>query len=220
VPRRRARLEITKKSGARCLARRLLQGLRRRGDPAALSPPEEDPMLTVGYKLPAFTVGACVSTEKGKEFKDISNTDFAGKWLILYFYPKDFTFICPTEIVDFDKSQKDFAERDAVVVGGSTDNPFSHLAWRNSHADLKNITHPLIHLTPKLGAELGVIHPDQGVALRTTFIVDPQGVIRSAVAYDLDVGRNIKETLRTLDALQMDELCPCNWQKGEPTLGK
>jgi peroxiredoxin (alkyl hydroperoxide reductase subunit C) len=177
-------------------------------------------MLTVGHKLPAFTVGATVSIEKGKEFKDISNTDYAGKWLVLYFYPKDFTFICPTEIVDFDKAQKDFADRDAVVVGGSTDNPFSHLAWRNSHADLKNITHPLIHLTPKLGAELGVIHPDEGVALRTTFIVDPQGVIRSAVAYDLNVGRNIKETLRTLDALQMDELCPCNWQKGEPTLGK
>jgi len=175
-------------------------------------------MLTVGDKLPSFKVPAVVSLEKGKEFKEVSDKDFAGKWLVLYFYPKDFTFVCPTEIVDFDKATKDFKDRDAVVVGGSTDNEFSHLAWRNSHADLKLINHPLIHLTPKLAAELGVIHPDAGVALRVTFIIDPNGIIRSVSAYDLSVGRNVKEVLRTLDALQTDELCPCGWEKGEKTL--
>ena len=175
-------------------------------------------MLTVADKLPSFKVRAVVSTQPGKEFKDVSDTDFAGKWLVLYFYPKDFTFVCPTEIVEFDKAVKDFKDRDAVVVGGSTDNEYSHLAWRNSHADLKHISHPLVHLTPKLATELGVMHPAEGAAIRVTFIVDPSGVIRSVAAYDLSVGRNVKETLRTLDALQTDELCPCNWQKGEATL--
>jgi len=174
-------------------------------------------MLTVGDKLPSFKVRATVSLEKGKEFKDVTDKDFAGKWLVLYFYPKDFTFVCPTEIVEFDKAQKDFSDRDAVVVGGSTDNEFSHLAWRNSHADLKGISHTLIHLSPKLAAELGVMHPD-GVAIRVTFIIDPNGIIRSVAAYDLSVGRNVKETLRTLDALQTDELCPCGWEKGQKTL--
>ena len=134
-------------------------------------------MLTVGDKLPAFKATACVSTEAGKEFTDVTNADYAGKWLVLYFYPKDFTFVCPTEIVEFDKARKDFADRDAVVVGGSTDNEFSHLAWRNSHADLKTINHPLIHLNPDFASALGVIRPGAGVALRVTFIVDPDGNI-------------------------------------------
>jgi alkyl hydroperoxide reductase subunit AhpC len=175
-------------------------------------------MLTVGDKLPAFQTTACVSTEAGKEFKSFSNADVAGKWLVLYFYPKDFTFVCPTEIVEFDKASGEFADRDAIVVGGSTDNEFSHLAWRNAHADLKTIKHPLIHLSPSFASDLGVIHPGAGVAIRVTFIVDNTGVIRSVSAYDLSVGRNVKEVLRTLDALQTDELCPCNWQKGEATL--
>jgi alkyl hydroperoxide reductase subunit AhpC len=175
-------------------------------------------MLTVGDKLPAFKATACVSTEAGKEFTDVTNADYAGKWLVLYFYPKDFTFVCPTEIVEFDKARKDLADRDAVLVGGSTDNEFSHLAWRNAHADLKTINHPLIHLNPDFASALGVIRPGAGVALRVTFIVDPDGIIRSVSAYDLSVGRNVAETIRTLDALQTDELCPCNWKKGDATL--
>lgn len=175
-------------------------------------------MLTVGDQLPQFKTQACVSTEAGKEFVSFSNADVAGKWLVLYFYPKDFTFVCPTEIVEFDNARGEFADRDAIVVGGSTDNEFSHLAWRNSHADLKKINHPLIHLNPDFASALGAIRPGAGVAIRVTFIVDPQGEIRSVSAYDLSVGRNVKETIRTLDALQTDELCPCNWQKGEATL--
>jgi alkyl hydroperoxide reductase subunit AhpC len=175
-------------------------------------------MLTVGDKFPQFSVQANVSREKGKEFKQITSKDIEGKWLVFYAYPKDFTFICPTEIVEFGKATQDFADRDAVVLGGSTDNEFSHLAWRNSHADLANLPTPLVHITPDLASQLGIIHKEGGVALRVTFVVDPTGIIRSVSAYDLSVGRNVGEVLRTLDALQTDELCPCNWKKGEETI--
>jgi lipoyl-dependent peroxiredoxin subunit C len=175
-------------------------------------------MLTVGDKFPEFTLQANVSREKGKEFTQISSKDFEGKWLVFYAYPKDFTFVCPTEIVEFGKMTQDFADRDAVILGGSTDNEFSHLAWRNNHADLADLPTPLVHITPKLASELGIIHNEGGVALRVTFVVDPDRVIRSVSAYDLSVGRNVGEVLRTLDALQTDELCPCNWKQGEDTI--
>jgi peroxiredoxin (alkyl hydroperoxide reductase subunit C) len=175
-------------------------------------------MLTVGDKFPEFSAVANVGREKGKEFKTLTNRDFDGKWLVFYAYPKDFTFICPTEIVEFGKAEQDFADRDAVVVGGSTDNEFSHLAWRNSHADLAGVKTPLVHINPTLANDLGIVHKAEGVALRVTFVVDPNGIIRSVSAYDLSVGRNVSEVLRTLDALQSDELCPCNWQKGEETI--
>jgi len=175
-------------------------------------------MLTVGDRLPDFKVQAVVSTEKGKEFQEVTNKDNPGKWLVLFFWPKDFTFVCPTEIAEFGKRAKDFAERDAVILGGSTDNEFSHLAWRKAHPDLKDLPFPMIHLTPSLAAALGVCHKDAGVALRATFIADPDGVIRFVSVNDLSVGRNVNEVLRTLDALQTDELCPCNWEKGQPTL--
>ena len=175
-------------------------------------------MLTPGSKLPEFKVPACVSIEKGKEFKDITNKDFSGKWVVFYSYPKDFTFVCPTEIVEFDKKLKDFGERDAIVFGGSTDNEHSHLAWRQNHADLKGLHHPLLFISPSLGGALGIVHPEAGVALRATFIIDPNGVIRYASANDLSVGRNVDEVLRVLDGLQTDELCPCNWKEGDETL--
>jgi len=175
-------------------------------------------MLTVGDKFPQFKLMANVSREKGREFRTVSSADFAGKWLVFYAYPKDFTFICPTEIVEFGKHTADFADRDALVLGGSTDNEFSHLAWRNAHVDLADLPTPLVHITPQFGTELGIIHRGEGVALRVTYVVDPDGVIRSVSAYDLSVGRNVGEVLRTLDALQTDELCPCNWQKGEDTI--
>lgn len=175
-------------------------------------------MLTVGDQFPQFKLNANVSREKGKEFREISNADFAGKWIVFYAYPKDFTFVCPTEIVEFGKHTQDFADRDAVVIGGSTDNEFSHLAWRNNHADLADLPTPLVHITPALASQLGIIHKDAGVALRVTYVVDPQGIIRSVSAYDLSVGRNVGEVLRTLDALQTDELCPCNWKQGEDTI--
>ncbi len=178
-------------------------------------------MLTVGDKLPAFNVTGVVSLEKGKEFKQINQDTYQGKWLVLFFWPKDFTFICPTEIAEFGKRDKDFQDRGAQVLGVSTDSEYVHHAWRTHHPDLKSLPFPMLaDIKRELTTGLGVLHKDAGVALRATFIVDPQGIIRHVSVNDLSVGRNVGETLRTLDAFQTDELCPCNWQKGEETLTK
>jgi lipoyl-dependent peroxiredoxin subunit C len=176
-------------------------------------------MLTIGDKFPAFKQKATVSLDKGKEFRDISNDDYKGKWKVVFFWPKDFTFVCPTEIAAFGKKDKDFQDRDAQVLGVSTDNEYVHLAWRNAHPDLKNIPFPMLSdIKRELSGALGIIHPTDGVAMRATFLVDPAGIIRYVNVTDMDVGRNVDEVVRVLDALQTDELCPCNWQKGQPTL--
>lgn len=177
-------------------------------------------MLTVGDKIPSFNLQAVVSLEPGKEFKEITDKTFASKWQVLFFWPMDFTFICPTEIAEFGKRNKDFADRDAQVLGASTDTHFVHLAWRQNHADLKNLPFPMLADTKReLSSALGILHKQDGVALRATFIIDPEGIIRWASVNDLSVGRNVSEVLRTLDGLQTDELCPCNWEKGQKTLG-
>ncbi len=177
-------------------------------------------MLTIGDKLPSFNLEAAVSLEAGKEFKKISDKDYASKWRVLFFWPMDFTFICPTEIAAFGKRNRDFLDRDAQILGASTDTHFVHLAWRKNNADLKDLPFPMLADTKReLSGALGILHKQDGVALRATFIIDPEGVIRWASVNDLSVGRNVEEVLRTLDALQTDELCPCNWKKGEQTLG-
>lgn len=175
-------------------------------------------MITPGTKLPAFKTPACVSTTVGEEFKSISSADFPGQWIVLYTYPKDFTFVCPTEIVEFDNKLNDFAERKAVLLGGSTDNEHSHLAWRLDNEELKGLKHPLLFISPTMGQELGIVHPTAGVALRATIIIDPEGIVRFASANDLGVGRNIDEVLRVLDGLQTGELVACGWRKGQQTL--
>lgn len=177
-------------------------------------------MLTVGDKLPAFALESVVSTDSGKEFKKISNETYPDKWLVLFSWPMDFTFICPTEIAEFGKRARDFADRDAQVLGFSGDTQFVHLAWRKDHKDLKHLPYPMIADTKReLSSALGVLEKRQGVPLRATFIVDPQGTIRWAQVNDLSVGRSVDEVLRVLDALQTDELCPCNWKPGQETLG-
>lgn len=176
-------------------------------------------MLTVGSKLPSFRLQACVSIERGKEFAEITDKSYPGKWLVLFAWPRDFTFVCPTEIAAFAKKNGEFADRDALILGMSTDGHFVHAAWRRNHDDLRDLPFPMLADHKKeLSEALGILHPEEGVCLRATFIVDPEGTIRWAAAYDLDVGRNVDETLRVLDALQTGELCPCNWQKGEETL--
>ncbi len=176
-------------------------------------------MKTVGDRLPAFRVPACVSRESGKEFADLTEQSYPGKWLVLFAWPLDFTFVCPTEIAEFGRRNADFADRDAQVLGLSLDSQFVHLAWRTHHPDLKDLPFPMLgDVKRELCAALGILHPNEGVPLRATFVVDPQGVIRFASAHDLDVGRNVDEVLRTLDALQTGEMCPCNWKKGEKTL--
>ena len=176
-------------------------------------------MLTVGDKFPAFKLKGVVSLEKGKEFAEISSQDRPGKWKIVFFWPKDFTFVCPTEIAAFGKKNKDFAERDAEVFGVSHDNEYVHLAWRRTHPDLKDLPYPMLaDVKQELTHAAGVIHKTEGVPLRATFIVDPDDVIRHVSVNDLDVGRSVDEVVRLLDGFQTNELCPCNWHPGEKTL--
>ena len=178
-------------------------------------------MLTVGDRFPEFELQAVVSREKGQEFATLTDTTYGGKWQVVFFWPMDFTFICPTEIAEFGKRNEDFLDRDAQVLGASTDTHFVHLAWRNNHEDLRDLPFPMLADTKReLSEALGILHKQEGVALRATFIVDPDGIIRWVNVNDLSVGRNVDDTLRVLDALQTDELCPCNWQKGEETLGR
>ena len=176
-------------------------------------------MLTVGDRLPEFDLQATVSTERGREFERLTKGSHPDKWLVLFAWPMYFTFICPTEIAEFGKRHGDFADRDAQVLGMSTDTHFVHLAWRRDHPDLRSLPFPMLADTKReLSGALGILHKTEGVPLRATFIVDPEGVIRFASVNDLSVGRNVDEVLRVLDALQTDELCPCNWKAGEPTL--
>jgi peroxiredoxin (alkyl hydroperoxide reductase subunit C) len=196
-------------------------------------------MKTVGDKLEPFVVtGVNPGSDK---FFDITEKSFEGKWKVIVYYPKDFTFVCPTEIVAYDKLFQDFADRDAVLLTGSTDNEFCKLAWQNAHEDLKKIKHiqfadTIRHgyqtgETPtKLGEnsdyrwneglinQLGVFYEPAGAALRATFIVDPDNVIQHVTVNNLNVGRSPEETLRVLDALQTGELCACNRTVGGETL--
>lgn len=178
-------------------------------------------VLSVGSVFPDFKKIAVVSIEKGKEFYDVSSEDHkqAGKWMVMFWWPKDFTFVCPTEIAEFNKRFSDFADRDAMLIGASTDSEFVHLAWRKNHEDLKDLRFPMLADTSKsLAEELGILEANEKIAYRVTYVVDPHGVIRWVSVYDLNVGRNVDEVLRVLDGLQTDELCPCNWKKGEETI--
>ncbi|WP_109699118.1 peroxiredoxin [Chitinophaga deserti] len=178
-------------------------------------------VLSVGAQFPEFTKKAVVSIEKGKEFYEISSEEIkaSGKWMVMFWWPKDFTFVCPTEIAEFNNHYQDFADRDAILIGASTDSEFVHLAWRNNHDDLRGLKFPMLADTSKsLADELGILEANEKIAYRATFVVDPQGIVRWTSVYDLSVGRNVKEVIRVMDALQTDELCPCNWQKGEATI--
>lgn len=176
-------------------------------------------MLTIGDRFPDFQLQSVVSLEAGKEFQTLTNHSFEGHWRVIFFWPMDFTFVCPTEIAAFGARNADFRDRDAQLLGASTDTQYVHLAWRKSHPDLKNLPYPMLADTKReLSSALGILHKEAGVPLRATFIVDPAGVIRWVSVNDLEVGRSVDETLRVLDALQTGELCPCNWKSGEKTL--
>jgi peroxiredoxin (alkyl hydroperoxide reductase subunit C) len=149
----------------------------------------------------------------------LSNETYQGQWTVLFFWPMDFTFVCPTEIAEFGKRERDFKDRDTQLLGASCDTHYVHLAWRKDHPDLADLPYPMLADTKReLSTALGILHPEEGVPLRATFIVDPEGTIRWASVNDLKVGRNVDEVLRVLDALQTDELCPCNWTAGQETL--
>ena len=177
-------------------------------------------MLTVNDKFPEYALKAVINDDHVKAgFPTYTAETHKGKWRVIFFYPKDFTFVCPTEIVGYAKLAPQFAERDAVVLGASTDSEFVHLAWRTHNADLKGLGIALLADTSKsLSTALGILMGDDRVSMRATFIVDPNGVIQHVTVNAGKVGRNPDEALRVLDALQSDELCPCNWKPGQATI--
>lgn len=176
-------------------------------------------MLTVGNRFPHFNLKATVSIENlDTAFKDIDNKTYQGKWMCVFFYPKDFTFVCPTEIKGFADLASQFKDRECQILSASTDSEFVHMAWRQDHKDLRNLPFPMLaDINKDLTRALGILD-EEGVAKRAAFLVDPEGVIRFVYVTEGSVGRNPAEVLRVLDALQTDELCPCNWNQGEETL--
>jgi lipoyl-dependent peroxiredoxin subunit C len=176
-------------------------------------------MLSIGQKFPAYSLTGVVANDLAKGFQPFRNDGFAGKWQVILFWPKDFTFVCPTEIAAFGKLNKEFKARDAQLLGVSIDSEFVHLAWRKDREELRNLPFPMLSdIKRELSQALGMLDPEAGVAQRATYIVDPQGVIRFIRVTDLNVARSPNEVLRVLDALQTDELCPCNWKQGDETL--
>lgn len=181
-------------------------------------------MKTINSKLTKFAVtgikpGYLTDTDA---FETITEQSFPGKWKVIVFYPKSFTFVCPTEIVAYDKLNQDYIDRDAVLLIGSTDNEFCKLAWRNHHEDLKKTKSWSFADTQRgelsLVDQLGVFDQSAGAALRATFIVDPDNVIQHVTVNNLNVGRSPEETLRVLDSCQTGELCACNRSVGGATL--
>lgn len=184
------------------------------------------PLLTIGDQFPVYDLTAVIGGDLSKVdaqqpddyFTRITSADHPGKWRIVFFWPKDFTFVCPTEIAAFGKLNDEFADRDAQVLGVSVDNEFVHFQWRAQHEDLKTLPFPMLSdLKRELVTATGVLNAD-GVADRATFIVDPNNEIQFVSVTAGSVGRNVDEVLRVLDALQSDELCACNWKKGDPTI--
>lgn len=170
-------------------------------------------MVQVGSPAPDFELDAVV----GKEFKKVKLSDYKGKWVVLFFYPLDFTFVCPTEITGFSKHVKDFEAAGAVILGGSVDSKFSHLGWIEN--GLGEINYPLFSdMTKEVSREYGILLENAGISLRGLFIINPEGVIQYQLVHDLGVGRSVGETLRVLQALQTGENCPMDWEPGENTL--
>ncbi len=170
--------------------------------------------LQVGQRAPDFSVQALMPDGS---FKEVRLSDYKGKWFVLFFYPLDFTFVCPTEIRNFDKQYAEFKKMNSEVIAASTDSVYSHKAW--TEASLGKVQFPILADTNhKLSRGFNVLLEDKGIALRGTFIIDPSGVLKSAVVNDLPVGRSVDETLRTLQALQTGKLTGCEWKPGEKTL--
>jgi len=182
-------------------------------------------LLTIGDTFPEFSLTALKggdlhdveASQPEDYFETVTSSSYPGKWLVVFFYPKDFTFVCPTEIAAFGKLNEDFEDRDTQVLGGSTDNEFCHFNWRATHPELKDIPFPMFSdIKHDLIRALGVENAT-GAADRATYIIDPDGIIQFVSVTPDAVGRNVDEVLRVLDALQSEEVCACNWQKNDPT---
>ncbi|WP_243373294.1 peroxiredoxin [Geotalea sp. SG265] len=174
--------------------------------------------VKVGQPAPDFTLDGVVGTDPGKEFAAISLSDYSGKWLVLFFYPGDFTFVCPTEIKGFNEALPRFNKLGADVVGVSVDSKYSHLAWIK-RGDLGKLHYPLLADVRREAVErYGVLDETEGVAQRGLFIIDPKGILQYQVVHNMDVGRSVEETLRVLEALQSGALCPLGWKPGQKTI--
>jgi len=169
----------------------------------------------VGRKAPDFDIATALGDGSG--FGRALSSDYKDKWLVLFFYPLDFTFVCPTEITGYSKKYDEFKSLGADIIGISTDSEHSHKVWING--DLGKLNFPLASdMTKKLSSDYGVLIEDEGVALRGLFIIDPEGIVRYSVIHDLNVGRSVDETLRVLKALQTGGLCAVDWEDGEALL--
>lgn len=170
-------------------------------------------MVQVGQLAPDFEMEGVVDTE----FKTIKLSDYRGKWVVLFFWPLDFTFVCPTEVTAFSKRINEFKDLEAEVLGVSIDSKFTHLAWKQ---EIGPVAYPMLSdITKLVSREYGVLIEDAGIALRGLFVVDPDGLLRYQVVHDLNIGRNVDEVLRVIKALQTGELCPVDWEAGMATLG-
>jgi len=170
-------------------------------------------MIQVGKPAPEFDLEALIGLEMGR----VRLSDYRGRWLVFYFYPLDFTFVCPTEIKEFNRRYDEFKEAGAEVLGGSVDSVYAHLEWTKTLGVLR---YPLFSdITKQVSRDYGVLIEEQGISLRGLFIIDPEGILRYQLVHELNVGRSVEETLRVLKALQMGELCPVEWHPGEQTLG-
>ncbi len=173
-------------------------------------------MIRIGKPAPEVEGDAWVRGAHGPRRLNLS--EYRGKWVVLFFYPRDFTFICPTEIASFGALQREFEREGAVIIGASTDSFYSHKAWFESHHQLLEVEYPVLADTShQVSRDFGVLL-EGGAAIRGTFIIDPEGIVRHITLNELDVGRNVNETLRVLQALRTGELCPVGWQPGQSTL--
>jgi peroxiredoxin (alkyl hydroperoxide reductase subunit C) len=172
--------------------------------------------VRIGSQVPGISVEAYVRGDDGPREVDLAEA--RGQWLVLFFYPRDFTFVCPTEIRAFADLEPDFAAEGAIVLGASTDSWYVHQAWFEGDTRLRDVAYPVLADTSHALSEAFGVLTDDGAALRATFIVDPEGIVRHASVNDLDVGRNVQETLRLVQAFKTGQLCPVSWQPGDPTL--
>lgn len=169
----------------------------------------------IGRPAPEFSAQAVVNND----MKEVNLRDYRGKWVVLFFYPLDFTFVCPTEIKGFNANIEEFNKLNCQVIGASVDSVYSHKAWMD--ADLGPVAFPMISdITHRISRDYGVLSEDAGISFRGVFLIDPDGVLRSYMVNDLPVGRSVDEVLRLVQAFQSGELCPVGWKPGQQTLGK
>jgi lipoyl-dependent peroxiredoxin subunit C len=176
-------------------------------------------LLGLGERFPEFSMQACVSVEPGSEFRIVDSRELEGTWTAIFFWPQDFTYVCPTELGEFNRALREFRALSARVFGVSVDSHDTHLAWRKENPLLRNLEFPMLADAGKrVSEELGILDPIEKVALRATYLLDKERKIRWLCVNDLNVGRSTGEVLRVLAGLQCEALCPANWTPGQATL--